>query len=310
MNRTLVRWITLLALCLLFITPVPGATATRTNESAPEATGTKAMVVWNTFLGGAKPNWYTRVVTDPRWKFLRGRARARVPGVNRSGRSWARGTRFVAKIDERGGLIWLTFLGGDESSSYKPNLALDEDGFIYVAGLSWGAWSCLDAPCTIRPYSDGDHTFAAKLAPDGTLLWNTFLGGDEPKRENLFGSITVARNGAVYVTGWSRHTWGSPVRAYSGIEDAYVARLDAEGNLVWNTFLGSNDFEVGNDIDSDRLGNVYVIGTSNRGWSCDPFPPSCLVRPYTEDDAFVAKLGPNGSLLWNTFLGRTRDRHR
>lgn len=45
-------------------------------------------------------------------------------------------------------------------------------------------------------------------------------------------------SGNIYVVGYSGATWGSPVRAFGTGNDAYVAKLDSSGNLLWNTFLG------------------------------------------------------------------------
>ncbi|MBI2837170.1 MAG: hypothetical protein HYX75_02575 [Acidobacteria bacterium] len=44
------------------------------------------------------------------------------------------------------------------------------------------------------------------------------------------------------MTGGSGASWGSPVRPYSaGGKDAFIAKLNASGSLVWNTFLGASD---------------------------------------------------------------------
>ena len=52
-------------------------------------------------------------------------------------------------------------------------------------------------------------------------------------------AITVDSSQNVYVTGMSSATWGSPVNPYAGGSDAFIAKLDSSGSLLWNTFLGS-----------------------------------------------------------------------
>ena len=200
MNKSSVRWVAILALLLLLILPSAGTLAAPIGESAPVASDAEAGLVWNTFLGGTKETWFGRVVTDDE-------GNSYVAGV--SSGAWGAPIRpflgmhdvFVAKLDAEGVLIWMTFLGGEGSYSDIPELALDQDGFIYVAGLSWGAWSCLETPCTVRPYANRDRMFAAKLAPDGTLLWNTFMGGDETSLSDLYLSIAVSGRDTVYITG-------------------------------------------------------------------------------------------------------------
>ena len=67
--------------------------------------------------------------------------------------------------------------------------------------------------------------------------------------------------------------------------------------LAWNTFLGSTSDDQGNSIAVDGAGNVYVAGYSDATWGSPVTPFS------TASDAFVAKLGNNGGLIWNTFIG-------
>ena len=125
------------------------------------------------------------------------------------------------------------------------------------------------------------------LVIDPTLEWNTFLGGTG---EDYGSGIAVDASGNVYVGGSSRDdTWGSPVRAFTGARDAFAAKLDSAGNLVWNTFLGGTGNEYDNSIAVDASGNVYVNGPSGYGTAPTWGSP---VRAYTAgiSDAFVAKL--------------------
>jgi fibronectin type 3 domain-containing protein len=143
------------------------------------------------------------------------------------------------------------------------------------------------------------------LMIDPSIIWNTFLGGSGGQDGG--NAITVDGSGNVYVTGYSSATWGSPVRLYSGSFDAFAAKLDSSGALVWNTFLGGGGYDYGIGIAVDNAsGNVYVTGYSTATWDCFV---TCTVRAYTGGwDAFVAKLNSTtGALVWNTFLGGSGD---
>src|SRR5687768_7274524 len=87
---------------------------------------------------------------------------------------------------------------------------------------------------------------------DPTLLWNTFLGGsgvDEGR------GIATDEDGNVYVVGTSSATWGSPRRAHRAGDDAFVAKVNANGELVWNTFLGASGVDLGFGLALDGSGN-------------------------------------------------------
>ncbi|MBK6744279.1 MAG: SBBP repeat-containing protein, partial [Hydrogenophilales bacterium] len=129
-----------------------------------------------------------------------------------------------------------------------------------------------------------------------SLTWNTFAGG---AGSDYIEDTVVDASGNVYVAGHGSATWGSPVRAFSTGEDAFVAKFDSSGNLLWHTFLGgAGNWDYANGIALDGSGNVYVAGESNATWGAP-------VRAYTGGtDAFVAKLNATtGALTWHSFMG-------
>lgn len=191
-------------------------------------------------------------------------------------------------------LTWNTFLGGSGAEDGYA-IALDASGNVYVAGHSPTTWGT-----PIRAYTSGSDVFVAKLNTNGVLQWNTFLGGSGG--DNSL-AITVDGSGNAYVTGYSGATWGSPVRAYTNANDVFVTKLNTNGALQWNTFLGGNGGEVGYDLALDASNNIYISGYGSATWGSP-------VRPYTAagpNDAFAVKLNSSGVLQWNTFLGGSGD---
>jgi len=254
-------------------------------------------LVWNTFQGGTWEDYTNSIITDESGNiYVIGGSYA---GWGTPVRAYTSGDdAFVAKLDSSGALVWNTFLGGDGTDSGK-DIVLDTKGNIYVVGLSGATWG---SP-RLAQHPGGYDVFVAKLNSSGVLVWNTFLGDD--KSDEGYG-IAVDNNGNVYVTGRSIVSWGNPRRAFTnGLDDAFAAKLDTSGKLIWNTFLGSDSSDLGRGIVVDGNGNVYVTGESAGGWSCSP--AECTAREYSgldyEWDAFVAKLDTSGNLIWNTFLG-------
>ena len=141
----------------------------------------------------------------------------------------------------------------------------------------------------------GSYDQRHALAIDPDLTWNTFLGGNG---SDVGDDIAVDGSGNIYVTGHSSASWGSPLRAYTGGNDAFVAKLTSSGALVWNTFLGGSGYDAGYGIAVDGSGNLHLTGESSATWG------SPIRRFYAGIDAFVARLNSSsGTLIWNTFLG-------
>lgn len=255
-------------------------------------------LLWSTFLGGSAVDHSAGVAVDSNGNVY-------VSGI--SGGTWGTPVRafsgfnddaFVAKLDTNGALLWNTFLGGD-SPDHSRGIAVDASGNAHVAGISGGTWGT-----PVRAFSGlNDDSFAAKLDTNGALTWNTFLGGDGVDHST---DVGVHGNGTVVVSGISTGSWGTPVRAFSpgGNDDAYAAKLDANGALTWNTFLGGSGVDHSAGIAAGSDGNVYVSGISTGTWGAP-------IRPFTgfNDDAFAVKLGSDGALAWNTFLGSNSTDH-
>ncbi len=151
-----------------------------------------------------------------------------------------------------------------------------------------------------------------KVRADGTaLVYSTYLGGIYD--EDGWG-IAVDGGGNAYVTGRTLSddfptTDGAFDSSFNGgWSDAFVAKLDATGALVYSTFLGGGgtggEDEIGLGIAVDSSGNAYVTGYT--GSSDFPTTDEAYDRIYNGgwSDAFVAKLNASGSgLVYATFLG-------
>jgi len=188
-------------------------------------------------------------------------------------------------------MVWNTFLGGTATGdSPGQSVCVDRRGNLYVIGICHETWGN-----PVRPYGGGDaDAFVAKLNSSGELKWLTFLGGSGVDQGH---DIAVDDTGNLYVAGTSYATWGSPIQGHSGSGDAFIAKLNANGELQWNTFVGGTGSQSVKGIGFDTAMNLYVAGTSDSSWGT----PVHAFGGGT--DAFVAKLGADGSFLWNSFLG-------
>ena len=214
-------------------------------------------------------------------------------------------------------LVYSTFLGGsldDEGAS----IAVDSSGNAYVTGqtlstnfptLSAQQGSCASCGAT----SPTPDAFVTKLDAAGTaLVYSTYLGGGALDAGL---GIAVDSTGNAYVTGQTFSTdFPSTAGAFqttcgscslaTPLPDAFVAKLDTAGSLVYSTFLGGNKGDQGIAIAADSGGNAYVTGsTSSTDFAIlNPLPaPNNSLRGAS--NVFVAKFDPAGGLLNSTYLG-------
>ena len=212
---------------------------------------------------------------------------------------------FVTKLNASGNaLVYSTYLGGG-SFECGFGIAVDGSGNAYVAGDT----SSSDFP-TASPMqpaqASGDEAFVTKLNAAGdTLVYSTYLGGDG--NDDVLG-IAVDASGNAYVTGSTSSTdfpTASPLQpAFGGNSDVFVAKLNAAGAaLVYSTYLGGSEFDIGLGIAVDASGNAYVTGVTRS----TNFPTASPIQPANaggSQDAFVTKLNVSGNaLVYSTYLG-------
>ena len=190
-------------------------------------------------------------------------------------------------------LIYSTYYGGT-GLDYAYAVAVDSIGNTYVAG---GTGS------TVFDILGPEDAFVIKLRPNGSRLYSSFIGGtgtDEAR------GIAVDVQGYVYVTGNTASlnfpTRGAIQAKTGGSGDAFVAKLNQGGLLVYSTYLGGNANDSASAVAIDAAGNAYIVGTT---FSTD-FP---TVNPFqgakgAQQDAFVAKINPTGTAwVYSTYLG-------
>lgn len=259
-------------------------------------------LIWNTFLGSDSNDDGTGITLDASGNvYISGNSNG-TWGTPVNPHSLDGQNGFVVKLDNSGALQWHTFMGTTDNDSsytvYTKRLALDASSNVFVTGHSHKTWGAPIDPFVSYPgVADG---FVVKLNNSGVYQWHTFMGSVETDYAQ---GIDVDTSGNIYVAGQSRGTWGTtPLTPFSGgIADAFVLKLAGDGSRLWNTFMGSTNYDVGTDIFLDGSANIFVTGYARDTWGTP-------VRSHTgpgDTDAFVQKLNSSGTYQWHTFLGTT-----
>ncbi len=209
---------------------------------------------------------------------------------------------FVSIFSSRGGdLLYSTYLGG-EKDEVATAIALDGDENIFITGESNSVR--FPTAAALQPLGLGTtDAFVTKLKEDGSgAAFSTYLGLDGGSGRG----VVADGEGNVWVTGLTGSAdfpTRSPTQStLGGSFDAFVARFSPEGFLMFSTFLGGSDVDIGSGIALDSSGNVYVVGETD---SAD-FPVSNAFQTtrFGTTDVFVTKFNSDGSvLLSSSFLG-------
>jgi uncharacterized protein (TIGR03437 family) len=88
-----------------------------------------------------------------------------------------------------------------------------------------------------------------------------------------------------------------PTGGFVQYGNAFVAKLDPNGKIVWATYLGGSNCESVAGIAFDSSGNVLVAGSTS-----SPDFPMTTTGASGVPASFVAKLSPDGAFLIYSFL--------
>lgn len=161
------------------------------------------------------------------------------------------GDTFVGRLSSSGTWIWAKFFHSPylfgRSEGY--GIAPDPTGSVLATGLSY--------------LSNGGgpaEVFVVKYGPDGESIWKASFPGDF---YNAGYSILAAANGEAFVTG----SYGGPQNKFGdfsvvggGYQDLFLAKLSANGQLLWLQTIATSENELGLTLAGNKEA-LYISGS-------------------------------------------------
>jgi hypothetical protein len=217
-------------------------------------------------------------------------------------------------------VVYSTLLGallGGAAANFDGarDVAVDAQGNAYIVGVAESSdFPTRNALNSLPPQRFASKAFIAKFAPDGQLIYSTFLGGADGS--STADAIAVDATGAIYVAGTANP--GFPIiNAFQptagSFSDAFLTKLKAAGTaIIHSSFLGGNQGENVRDLKLDAQNNVYILGEiPGQGASSVTFPtvnPTQANYGGGDRDMFLSVVSASGtSLSFSTFFGGNGD---
>lgn len=205
---------------------------------------------------------------------------------------------FLVKYDASGNIIWAKSFGGS-NTDYATDLALDTLGNVFMTGNFNSPTIIFDSE-TLSNSGSGDDVFLAKINPSGNVLWaKSSVGSSGSCKGN---SVETDKNGNAYITGYfysSSFSIGpfTLANTATGCQDAFIAKFDANGNVIWAKNPVGTGCDEGKSITTDNFGNIYVTGYGNS--PSLTFDSVILTNNNPgSDNVFFAKYDSDGNIIW------------
>ncbi len=144
----------------------------------------------------------------------------------------------------------------------------------------------------------------ATSAQSASLVWAKQFGGPDAQQntavyQDPFGNFIFS--GYFYGTVDFNPSSASNTLSSNGTKDAYVCKLDANGNYMWAVSFGGVGDDEAWDVATDNFGNVIVVGSfTSASFDADPGANTVTLTTVSYySSAFVIKLDANGTYQWS-----------
>jgi hypothetical protein len=202
---------------------------------------------------------------------------------------------FVVKYSANGDFVWHLTGGGTGDDT-----ATDIDWYrwsdkLYISG----GFENRAGFGTVTILSNGlSDAFLMKIDGGGNAHWIRNGGGLE---HDIAASVAVANDGAIYIAGdfYDQALFDGTTLQATGSSDVFLAKFDADGNMLWAETNGGTSVDVATSVGTDLNGNVFVSGYYQGTTFFQGFSASAI----SYNDVFVSKFDGDGNCQWLSSAG-------
>ncbi len=204
-------------------------------------------------------------------------------------------------IDQK--IDYCTYIGGN-GNDWIMSIAVDDEGSMYVAGMTTSNDLPIISGKIDSKFEGSNDIYILKIDKNKNMIWSTYWGGSS--RDYVY-NIKLDSKGNIWVGGDSEssnlYTTNNAYQKYlKGGADGLIGKLNKDGEILYATFLGGNDYDSFTIFDIDKNDNIWLSGRTIS--SNFPLTKDAYQKNATGDlDSFLAKMTNDGKLLYSSYLG-------
>jgi hypothetical protein len=172
---------------------------------------------------------------------------------------------WIARLNSNGNIVWKKSLGGSDDE-FNASLITTHDGCILVGDYAGSHDGDVSGNHGLVP--DGGDMWLVKINSGGNIIWTKTLGGGNGNSPIDFPDDEVAlflsetSSGELLIAGGATSSDGD-LTLNRGSDDAWVLRLDATGNIIWQKSFGGSGEDAATGIFQINNGGYTVAGWSS-----------------------------------------------
>lgn len=213
---------------------------------------------------------------------------------------------------------------GNTQSATKSVIKTDQQGNVYLSGGFLGTVDFDPGPGVLNLTSQNQvygDSYLLKMDANGNVQWvkqwnlnplnnSTFSGS----QQTIGLEFEITTNG-IFITGAFAGT--SDMNPGTGISnlsvngggwwDAFILKIDFNGNYLWSQRYGGTIIDCGRDIAFDDSNNIYLLGYFSGTADFNYAAPVNNLTTNGGADNFILKLDSAGNYLWVKKIGGSAD---
>lgn len=177
-------------------------------------------------------------------------------------------------------MVWNRTLGGTELQSLLSVNQTKDGGFIMAGSTSSG---------NLKNYHGKYDMWIVKMNSSKKVEWQKILGGSEDERAT---AVIQTSDGGYAVVGETKSSDGD-VSNLKGIQDIWLLKLNAKGDIEWKKSIGGTLQEGANDIIESADGSLLIAGyTHSRNGDVS-------IGTLSGRKMWLVKVDITGEIIWN-----------
>lgn len=209
---------------------------------------------------------------------------------------------------------WGTYFG-DERFTFSSSV-IDNLGNLYIVGTidgidSSNLISFTNSSSYHQNYGGGNKDgFLVKFSPQGTIIWGTFIGGEN---EDFVGDIAIDQSNNLYIVGGTYSITNiSTPNSYQennlGNGDYFISKFNQNGNIIWSTYYGGSGYEYANNakllkIAHDGGNGLYLAAPTSTDNLSTPNVFQETNLNNTSNSILTKFDALTSSRIWSTYFG-------
>lgn len=219
---------------------------------------------------------------------------------------------FLIKLDSNSNYIYSHYLEG-VNAEQKNSFYVDKNLNYYRTGRLSRNVDLDPGPDTAIFTTDySKDSYFQKFDSENNMIYAARL--DLNDTEDYIEQIIGDENGNTFIVGNFHQTVDFDVfddtlnLTSNGDFDAFIAKYDPYGNVIWAKHLGAYYRDVATNICISNNGNILIGGWFSGEVDFDPGADEYLLQSGGVFDVFLLCLSPDGDFLWaKSFGGQSND---